>query len=56
MTGDTDAFYPALDTTQTEEALSGTGIACPPRTGELFDRYVEFSVQENHFPAPPQSG
>ncbi|MFJ4521071.1 type I polyketide synthase [Streptomyces sp. NPDC088810] len=56
MTGDTDAFYPALDTTQTEEALSGTGIACPPLTGELFDRYVEFFVQENHFPAPPQSG
>ncbi|MFF9260806.1 type I polyketide synthase [Streptomyces longwoodensis] len=56
MTGDTDAFYPALDTTQTEEALSGTGITCPPLTGELFDRYVRFFVQENHFPAPPPAG
>ncbi|MFI1002971.1 thioester reductase domain-containing protein [Streptomyces galbus] len=56
MTGDTDAFYPALDTTQTEQALSGTGISCPPLTGELFDRYVEFFVQEKHFPAPPQAG
>uniref|UniRef100_UPI0015F059EA thioester reductase domain-containing protein n=1 Tax=Streptomyces sp. WELS2 TaxID=2749435 RepID=UPI0015F059EA len=55
MTGDTDAFYPALDTTQTEEALTGTGITCPPLTAELFDRYVEFFVQENHFPAPAQS-
>ncbi|MEU8698962.1 thioester reductase domain-containing protein [Streptomyces sp. NPDC048680] len=51
MTSDTDAFYPALDTAETEAALAGTGIVCPPLTEELFGRYVEFFVQQGHFPA-----
>uniref|UniRef100_UPI002611B565 thioester reductase domain-containing protein n=1 Tax=uncultured Streptomyces sp. TaxID=174707 RepID=UPI002611B565 len=50
MTSDTDAFYPALDTGETEEALAGTGIVCPPLTEELFGRYVAFFVQQGHFP------
>ncbi|MFB7091607.1 thioester reductase domain-containing protein, partial [Streptomyces sp. NPDC056296] len=50
MTSDTDAFYPALDTGETEAALTGTGITCPPLTEELFGRYVEFFVQQGHFP------
>ncbi|MEV6595175.1 thioester reductase domain-containing protein, partial [Streptomyces acidicola] len=50
MTSDTDAFYPPLDTSETEAALSGTGIECPPLTAELFARYVDFFVQEGHFP------
>ncbi|MER5843182.1 thioester reductase domain-containing protein, partial [Streptomyces prasinus] len=50
MTSDTDAFYPPLDTSETEAALSGTGIACPPLTAELFATYVDFFVQEGHFP------
>ncbi|MGW4275631.1 thioester reductase domain-containing protein, partial [Streptomyces seoulensis] len=53
MTSDTDAFYPVLDTGETEAALSGTGIACPPLTEELFGRYVGFFVQEGHFPPAP---
>nr|WP_309235542.1 thioester reductase domain-containing protein [Streptomyces sp. TRM64462] len=53
MTSDTDAFYPPIDTTETERALEGTGIACPPLTAELFARYVEFFVQEGHFPPAP---
>ncbi|MEV5342475.1 thioester reductase domain-containing protein, partial [Streptomyces sp. NPDC052676] len=53
MTSDTDAFYPALDTSETEAALDGTGISCPPLTEELFTRYVEFFVQEGHFPPAP---
>ncbi|MFF3752733.1 type I polyketide synthase [Streptomyces sp. NPDC002018] len=51
MTTDTDAFYPPIDTTETEQALRGTGISCPPLTGELFAKYVEFFVAEGHFPA-----
>ncbi|MFI1565924.1 thioester reductase domain-containing protein, partial [Streptomyces sp. NPDC020490] len=50
MTSDTDAFYPALDTTETEAALAGTGISCPPLTEELFGRYVGFFVEKGHFP------
>ncbi|MEU8709901.1 thioester reductase domain-containing protein [Streptomyces sp. NPDC048565] len=50
MTSDTDAFYPALDTGGTEAALAGTGIVCPPLTEELFGRYVEFFVEQGHFP------
>ncbi|WP_434598915.1 hypothetical protein [Streptomyces sp. A5-4] len=53
MTSDTDAFYPPIDTSGTELALRGTGISCPPLTGELFDKYVEFFVQEGHFPPAP---
>ncbi|MFE2922599.1 thioester reductase domain-containing protein [Streptomyces goshikiensis] len=53
MTSDTDAFYPPIDTSTTELALRGTGISCPPLTGELFDKYVEFFVQEGHFPPAP---
>ncbi|MFE2598981.1 thioester reductase domain-containing protein [Streptomyces sp. NPDC059396] len=53
MTTDTDAFYPPIDTAETDRALAGTGIVCPPLTGELFDKYVEFFVAEGHFPAAP---
>ncbi|GAA3851416.1 hypothetical protein GCM10022227_05860 [Streptomyces sedi] len=53
MTTETDAFYPVLDTGETEAALEGTGIVCPPLTGELFARYVEFFVEEGHFPPAP---
>ncbi|MCK8435150.1 SDR family NAD(P)-dependent oxidoreductase [Streptomyces sp. D2-8] len=53
MTSDTDGFYPPIDTAETEAALAGTDIACPPLTRELFGRYVEFFVQEGHFPPAP---
>uniref|UniRef100_A0AAU1I806 Thioester reductase domain-containing protein n=1 Tax=Streptomyces sp. NBC_00180 TaxID=2903632 RepID=A0AAU1I806_9ACTN len=53
MTSDTDGFYPPIDTTETEAALVGTDITCPPLTRELFARYVEFFVQEGHFPPAP---
>ncbi|WP_432048367.1 type I polyketide synthase [Streptomyces asiaticus] len=51
MASDTDSFYPPFDTTETEAALEGTGISCPPLTEELFATYVEFFVREGHFPA-----
>ncbi|MDT0471445.1 thioester reductase domain-containing protein [Streptomyces sp. DSM 41014] len=50
MTSDTDAFYPRLDTSETEAALAATGIECPPLTEELFATYVRFFVEEGHFP------
>jgi thioester reductase-like protein len=53
MTADSGAFYPPIDTSATEAALSGSGIDCPPVTGELFDRYVEFFVRTGYFPPPP---
>ncbi|MFJ8595525.1 thioester reductase domain-containing protein, partial [Streptomyces sp. NPDC093598] len=53
MTSDTDGFYPPIDTAETEAALTGTDIACPPLTRELFARYVEFFVEEGHFPPAP---
>ncbi|MFF8354781.1 type I polyketide synthase [Streptomyces chartreusis] len=53
MTSDTDGFYPPIDTTETETALAGTDIVCPPLTRELFGRYVDFFVQEGHFPPAP---
>ncbi|QTE01902.1 hypothetical protein [Streptomyces cyanogenus] len=39
-----------------ERASSVCVVSRAGYTGELFGQYVEFFVQENHFPAPPQSG
>ncbi|WP_432122223.1 thioester reductase domain-containing protein, partial [Streptomyces sp. S1] len=50
MTADTDAFYPAMDTSETEAELAGSGIVCPPLTGELFRKYVDFFTRTGHFP------
>ncbi|MFC9293560.1 type I polyketide synthase [Streptomyces sp. NPDC057010] len=51
MTSDTDAFYPPIDTTETDRALAGSGIVCPPLSRELFEKYVAFFVEQKHFPA-----
>ncbi|MET9558095.1 thioester reductase domain-containing protein [Streptomyces sp. NPDC006645] len=50
MSADTDAFYPAMDTSETDEALAGSGIECPPLSPELFEKYVRFFVRTGHFP------
>ncbi|MDO0939352.1 thioester reductase domain-containing protein [Streptomyces sp. DG2A-72] len=52
MTSDTDAFYPPIDTSETEVALTDTDVNCPPLTAELFTRYAEFFVEVGHFPQP----
>ncbi|MBB5125815.1 thioester reductase-like protein [Streptomyces albaduncus] len=52
MTGDTDRFYPPMDTTETEAALAGSGIVCPAIDEELFATYVRYFVDTGHFPAP----
>ncbi|MFD9407339.1 thioester reductase domain-containing protein [Streptomyces sp. NPDC059989] len=51
MTSDTDAFYPPIDTTETDSALAGSGVVCPPLSRELFEKYVTFFVEQKHFPA-----
>ncbi|MGW0217754.1 thioester reductase domain-containing protein [Micromonospora chokoriensis] len=53
MTADSDSFYPPIDTTATSRMLTGSGIACPPVTDDLFDRYVDFFLQTGYFPPPP---
>ncbi|MFE5619677.1 thioester reductase domain-containing protein, partial [Streptomyces sp. NPDC056524] len=50
MTADTDTFYPAMDTTETDAELAGSGIECPALTEELFRKYVSFFRRTGHFP------
>ncbi|MEU5959413.1 thioester reductase domain-containing protein [Streptomyces sp. NPDC047525] len=52
MTSDTGAFYPPIDTSETEAALTDTDVDCPPLTAGLFTRYAEFFVEVGHFPQP----
>ncbi|MFI1401045.1 thioester reductase domain-containing protein, partial [Streptomyces sp. NPDC020681] len=52
---DAGRFYPRFDTTGTEAALDGTGVACPEMTPQLFSRYVSFFASRGYFPAAPVS-
>ncbi|MEU1815979.1 thioester reductase domain-containing protein [Streptomyces roseifaciens] len=52
MVSDSGSFYPPFDTSDTEEALRGTGVECPELSGELFGKYVDFFVEEGWFPRP----
>ncbi|MFE0425162.1 thioester reductase domain-containing protein [Streptomyces sp. NPDC058953] len=42
-----------LDVTDTEAALAGTGVECPPVAKELFALYTDFFTEAGYFPAPP---
>jgi thioester reductase-like protein len=44
--------YPPMDISDTEKALAGSGIVCPPIDRELFGKYVDFFVRSGYFPAP----
>jgi len=44
--------YPPMDISDTEKALAGSGVVCPPIDRELFGRYVDFFVRSGYFPAP----
>ncbi|HWO64462.1 MAG TPA: thioester reductase domain-containing protein [Umezawaea sp.] len=44
--------YPPMDVSDTEKALAGSGITCPPVDRALFGRYVDFFVRSGYFPAP----
>ncbi|MGW9554644.1 thioester reductase domain-containing protein [Nocardiopsis sp. NPDC055551] len=50
--GDGVSTYPPIDVSETERALTGTGIECPPVDRALFQRYVDFFVRVGYFPAP----
>ncbi|SDD13130.1 thioester reductase domain-containing protein [Actinokineospora iranica] len=50
------ATYPPIDVSDTERALSGTGVECPPVDRELFDKYIDFFVRAGYFPSPAGSG
>src|SRR5690606_34060314 len=56
MASDASALYPRIDVSETESALSGTGIECPPLTRELFEKYVNFFVEVGYFPGPDGRG
>jgi thioester reductase-like protein len=49
--GQGTATYPPIDVSDTEQALLGTGIECPPVDRELFDKYVNFFVRAGYFPS-----
>ncbi|MGW5230447.1 thioester reductase domain-containing protein [Nocardia niigatensis] len=55
MIGDTAAFYPPIDVSETEAMLAGSGIVCPPVSGDLFRTYIQFFIESGHFPAPERS-
>jgi 5-hydroxydodecatetraenal polyketide synthase CpkC len=41
---------PAMDVSRTRAALAGSGITCPPVTGELLAKYVDFFTAKGYFP------
>jgi hypothetical protein len=43
---------PEFDCTNTTEALSGTGISCPPVYGELMDHYLVYLVRRGFLDSP----
>jgi thioester reductase-like protein len=45
-----ESFYLAIDVQSTEDALAGSGIACPPIDKALFTKYTEFFVNAGYFP------
>ncbi|WP_351236268.1 thioester reductase domain-containing protein, partial [Streptomyces sp. NPDC002133] len=51
MSFQNESFYPPVDTSVAERALEGSGIGCPEMNGELFEKYVEFFVGADFFPA-----
>ena len=46
----TAGSVPAMDVSRTEAALAGSGITCPPVTGELLATYVDFFTAKGYFP------
>ncbi|MDX6740234.1 polyketide synthase [Actinocorallia sp. A-T 12471] len=43
---------PPVDVTETEAALAGSGVVCPPLDGELFAKSVDFFVESGYLPSP----
>jgi thioester reductase-like protein len=45
-----EGAYPDFDVSETEDALRGSGISCPPMTADLFAKYVDFFTDADYFP------
>ncbi|WP_367136893.1 thioester reductase domain-containing protein [Saccharothrix sp. HUAS TT1] len=53
MAADSDAFYPPIDTTETDAALEPAGVRCPVVGEDLFAKYVDFFVRAGYLPPAP---
>jgi hypothetical protein len=42
-----------FDDRQTQEALAGTAISCPPIDKQLIHKYLSYFVKSYFLPAPP---
>lgn len=51
MLADTAAFYPKIDTTETDQALYSRGVKCPMISNDLIDKYIRFFIDVGYFPA-----
>ncbi|GAA3868597.1 hypothetical protein GCM10022243_37790 [Saccharothrix violaceirubra] len=53
MAADSETFYPAIDTTDTDTALEPAGVRCPVIGEDLFTKYVDFFVRAGYLPPAP---
>ncbi|WP_274522974.1 thioester reductase domain-containing protein [Saccharothrix sp. ALI-22-I] len=53
MAADSEAFYPPIDTTETDAALAPTGVRRPVVGEDLFTKYVDFFVRAGYLPPSP---
>ncbi|MFC7328861.1 amino acid adenylation domain-containing protein [Marinactinospora rubrisoli] len=47
-----DGVFPALDRSNTERALAGSGLDCPPVDAALIDRYLEYFFASGYIERP----
>jgi amino acid adenylation domain-containing protein/thioester reductase-like protein len=47
-----EGIFPRLGRTNTERALEGTGLVCPPVDDLLLDRYLEYFLTSGYLPRP----
>ncbi|NEW36888.1 hypothetical protein GV791_30695 [Nocardia cyriacigeorgica] len=43
---------PTWDEANTRQALSGSGIVCPPMTADLIDRHIDYFIDTGFLPRP----
>ncbi|TCB90083.1 SDR family NAD(P)-dependent oxidoreductase [Micromonospora zingiberis] len=50
MVADTDAFYPVIDTSDTDVALAAAGLPPAPVTADVLDTYLRFFTEVGYLP------
>ncbi|WP_199743985.1 type I polyketide synthase [Verrucosispora sp. FIM060022] len=50
MVADTDAFYPVIDTADTDAALAAAGLPPAPVTADVLDTYLRFFTEVGYLP------